>query len=86
MTTRAMTRLSNETAWIYTNFRAGLLGGYTADAIQAAIRYLEGEWTSDAGNSAALRSAAHTAVLGGYTNTDVGVINLFYQSGAKAQD
>ena len=79
--------ISNETAWIYTNFRAGLLGGYTADAIQAAIWYLEGEWTSDAGNSAALRSAAHTAVLGGYTNTDVGVINnLFYQSGAKAQD
>ena len=78
--------ISNETAWIYTNFRAGLLGGYTADAIQAAIWYLEAEWTSDSGNSAALRAAAHTAVLGGYTNTDVGVINLFYQSGAKAQD
>jgi hypothetical protein len=78
--------ISNETAWIYTNFRAGLLGGYTADAIQAAIWYLEGEWTSDAGNSAALRAAAHTAVLGGYANTDVGVINLFYQNGAKAQD
>jgi hypothetical protein len=78
--------ISNETAWIYTSFRAGLLGGYTADAIQAAIWYLEGEWTSDAGNSSALRAAAHTAVLGGYANTDVGVINLFYQNGAKAQD
>ena len=78
--------ISNETAWIYTNFRAGLLGGYTADAIQAAIWYLEGEWTSDSGNSAALRGAAHTAVLAGFTNTGVGVINLFYQTGAKAQD
>lgn len=78
--------ISDETAWIYTSFRAGLLGGYSADAIQAAIWYQEGEWSSDVGNSATLRGAAHTAVLGGYTNTDVGVINLFYQSGAKAQD
>lgn len=78
--------ISDETAWIYTNFRGGLLGGYSADAIQAAIWYLEGEWTSNSGNSAALRTAAHNAVLGGYTNTDVGVINLFYQSGARAQD
>lgn len=78
--------ISDETAWIYSSFRAGALGGYSPDAIQAAIWYLEGEWTSDAGNSAALRAVAHAAVLGGYTNTDVGVINLFYQSGAKAQD
>ncbi len=78
--------ISDETAWIYSNFRAGLLGGYSADAIQAAIWYLEGEWSSDVGNSAALRTAAHNAVLGGYTNTTVGVINLFYQSGEKAQD
>ncbi len=78
--------ISNETAWIYANFRAGTLGGYSVDAVQAAIWYLEGEWTSDFGNSAALRSAAHAAVLGGYTNPNVAVLNLFYQNGTKAQD
>jgi hypothetical protein len=78
--------ISDETAWIYSSFRNGSLGAYSADAIQAAIWYLEGEWTSDSGNSAALRSAAHAAVLAGYTNMTVGVLNLFYQSGARAQD
>jgi hypothetical protein len=78
--------ISDETAWIYAGFRAGTLSGYGVDAIQAAIWYLEGEWTSDVGNSAALRAAAHNAVLGGYTNTTVGVINLFYQDGTRAQD
>jgi hypothetical protein len=78
--------IGDETAWIYSSFRAGALGGYGVDAIQAAIWYLEGEWGSDVGNSAALRSAAHNAVLGGYTNTSVAVINLFYQDGEKAQD
>jgi hypothetical protein len=78
--------ISDETAWIYAGFRAGTLNGYSVDAIQAAIWYLEGEWTSDVGNSAALRAAAHNAVLGGYTNTTVGVINLFYQDGTRAQD
>jgi hypothetical protein len=79
-------QISDETAWIYSSFRAGTLGGYSVDAIQAAIWYLEGEWTSDVGNSSALRSAAHAAVLGGYTNTSVAVLNLFYQNGTKAQD
>ncbi|HKV99830.1 MAG TPA: PEP-CTERM sorting domain-containing protein [Vicinamibacterales bacterium] len=78
--------ISDETAWIYSRFRAGTLGAYSADEIQAAIWYLEDEWSSNVGNSAALRIAAHNAVLGGYTNTTVGVINLFYQSGAQAQD
>jgi hypothetical protein len=78
--------ISDETAWIYSSFRAGTLGGYSSDEIQAAIWYLEDEWTSNVGNSAALRLAAHNAVLGGYTNTDVRVLNLFYQSGAQAQD
>ncbi len=78
--------ISDETAWIYSGFVHGTLGAYNADAIQAAIWYLEGEWTNNVGNSAALRAVAHTAVLGGWTNTDVRVLNLFYQDGRPAQD
>ncbi|MEO8069846.1 MAG: PEP-CTERM sorting domain-containing protein [Acidobacteriota bacterium] len=78
--------ISAETAWIYSNFRRGTLSGYNSDSIQAAIWYLEDEWTSDSGNSSALRAAAHTAVLGGYSNDGVQALNLFYLDGTRAQD
>lgn len=78
--------ISQETAWIYTSFRQGTLTGYSSNAIQAAIWYLEGEWTLNSGNSAALRLAAHNAVTAGWTNQGVQVLNLFYANGARAQD
>jgi len=78
--------ISNETAWIYASFRQGLLGGYTSNEIQAAIWFLENEWTSNSGNSAALRLAAASAVAGGWTNGGVQVLNLFYRDGRRAQD
>jgi PEP-CTERM motif len=47
---------------------------------------LENEWTTDVGNSAALRAAATTAVGGGWANQGVSVLNLFYRDGRPAQD
>jgi len=78
--------ISNETAWIYANFRQGLLGGYSSNEIQAAIWFLEDEWTNNSGNSATLRLLAANAVAGGWTNGGVQVINLFYRDGRRAQD
>lgn len=78
--------LSAETRWIYTQFLDGQLGGYTPDVIQGAIWKLEGEWTTDVGNSIALINAAHNSVLSGFTGDRVKVLNLFYADGTKAQD
>jgi hypothetical protein len=78
--------LSLETRWIYESFRLGALVAYQPDAIQAAIWKLEGEWTSDWGNSATLIGVATTAVAGGYTGSSVKVLNLFYVDGRPAQD
>lgn len=78
--------ISLETAWIYTSFLQNLLGTYSSDEIQAAIWYLEDEWTKDVGHSAALRIAASAAVAGGWTNTGVRVLNLFHRDGRPAQD
>jgi PEP-CTERM motif len=78
--------LSDETRWIYKSYRLGTLTGYSSDEIQAAIWTLENEWSSSVGNSTALIALAHTAVAGGANGDGVRVLNLFYASGAKAQD
>ena len=78
--------LSAETRWIYTMFLAGGLSAYQPDAIQSAIWKLEGEWDTDFGNSATLIADAHAAVFGGFTGSNVKVLNLFYANGTPAQD
>ena len=78
--------ISTATQWIFSSFRAGSLGAYSPDAIQAAIWTLEDEWTTEIGNSAALISLAQSQVAGGWVNDGVGVINLFYTDGRRAQD
>ena len=78
--------LSTPTEWIFSKYRAGQLTGYSADEIQAAIWKLEDEWTNTVGQSAALISLAQSGVAGGWTNDGVGVLNLFYTDGRKAQD
>ena len=78
--------LSTSTEWIFSRYRAGMLTGYTPDEIQAAIWKLEDEWTINVGQSAALISLAESDVAGGWINDGVGVLNLFYTDGRKAQD
>jgi hypothetical protein len=78
--------LSAETAWIYSMFRKGQLGGFSHDEIQAAIWVLEDEWLKTFGNSAALIALAQDAVKNGWTNDGVKVLNLFYPEGWQAQD
>ena len=78
--------LSGETQWIYTAFLAGELGGYSPDAIQGAIWTLEGEWNTVVGNSSALIEQARLAVLGGFRNDRVQVMNLRFANGTVAQD
>jgi hypothetical protein len=78
--------ISSETAWIYSNFRRGLLGNFSVDEIQAAIWVLENEWLNQFGNSAALIALATNAVQNGWTNDGVKVMNLFYADGFQAQD
>ena len=78
--------LSTATEWIFSSYRSGLLTGYSADEVQGAIWTLENEWTSSAGNSAALITLAQNQVAAGWVNDGVGVLNLFYTDGRKAQD
>jgi PEP-CTERM motif len=78
--------LSTATEWIFSSFRAGLLPGYTADEIQGAIWTLEDEWASNVGNSAGLITLAQSRVAAGWVNDGVGVLNLFYTDGRRAQD
>jgi hypothetical protein len=78
--------ISSETAWIYSNFRRGLLGNFSVDEMQAAIWVLENEWLTHFGNSAALIAMAQDAVAKGWTNDGVKVLNLFYEGGYQAQD
>lgn len=78
--------LSTPTEWIFSKFRAGQLTGYNPDEIQAAIWKLEDEWTLNVGQSAALIALAQSGVAAGWTNDGVGVLNLFYTDGRKAQD
>jgi len=78
--------LSTATQWIFSSFRAGILTNYSSDEVQAAIWKLENEWTSTVGKSDQLISVAQTQVAGGWVNNGVGVLNLFYTDGRKAQD
>jgi hypothetical protein len=81
--------ISPETAYLYTQFRAGTLSGYTgsgsAAALQAAIWYLEAEWDPALENATtaylALSPVAKGFVLDAQTSgwTDIGnvrVLNL----------
>lgn len=90
--------LDAETAWIYSQFRQGLLTTYTEDEIQAAIWLIEQEayFTNHVfsslnptlqSNANALITAAENAVLGGYVNTDVKILNLVFKNSLEpAQD
>jgi hypothetical protein len=80
--------ISDETAWIYKNFRSGLLGSFTSNAAQAAIWALEEGFNASSVTGAAdLFALAQAAVLGGWRNNgQVQVLNLFYENGDKAQD
>jgi PEP-CTERM motif len=80
--------ISNQTAWIYYNFRQGLLGAFSGNAVQAAIWGLEeGYNASGVSNALNLIAMANAAVTNGWTNTGlVGVMNLFTPQGAPAQD
>jgi len=78
--------LETATQWIFSSFRAGLLGAYNPDEIQAAIWKLEGEWTTTVANSGALITLAQSHVASGWVNDGVGVLNLFYADGRRAQD
>lgn len=91
--------LDDRTAWIYTQYRAGLLGAYTENEIQSAIWVIENEWTFAQENilfpgmeptlqnqATALIAASQAAVDGGFVNGDVRILNLFFIDGSKAQD
>lgn len=86
--------LDDRTAWIYSQFRAGSLGSFTEDEIQAAIWEIEDEWEfSDANavfgsilpslavNAASLKALADAAVAGGWRNEDVLVLTLRFAPG-----
>jgi hypothetical protein len=78
--------LDIKTTWIMSNFSRGLLGAFSADDIQWSIWKLEGEQGNDWGKSAALINLANQAVLGGWSNDGVMVLNLFWADGTPAQD
>jgi hypothetical protein len=78
--------LETETAWLMSSFSRGLLGAYSSNDIQWSIWQLEGEQSANWGNSPALINLAHLAVLGGWSNDGVKVLNLFYPNGSPAQD
>ena len=89
--------LDQRTAYLYTQFRNGTLANYnygpggigdatSANLLQNAIWYFEGEGVSGAGNL--FVDAANAAVSSGAWSGlgNVRVMNLFYQDGRKAQD
>jgi hypothetical protein len=80
--------ISDETAWIYKNFRGGQLGAFSGHAVQAAIWALEEGFNASSVTGASdLFALAQAAVLGGWRNNgQVQVLNLFYENGVKAQD
>ena len=78
--------IETETAWLMSNFSRHLLGAYSSDDIQWSIWQLEGEQFGNWGNSAALINLAHLAVVGGWSNDGVKVLNLFAANGSPAQD
>ena len=78
--------ISTATQWIFSTFRAGLLGEYSANEIQSAIWQLEDEWVGPVGQSDALIALAQSHVTSGWVNDGVGVITLFDMDGNRAQD
>jgi hypothetical protein len=86
--------LSPQTAWLYTQFRANTLAGYdyagagrwqSANALQNAIWWFEGELASNPNNLFVM--AANAAVAGGWTGLgQVRVMNLYFPDGREAQD
>jgi hypothetical protein len=78
--------ISTETAWIMSSYSRGLLNGYSSDDVQWAIWRLEGERTGNWGNAQGVINLASAAAQGGWVNTDVKVLNLFWANGTPAQD
>jgi hypothetical protein len=84
--------LDPRTAYLYTSFRNGTLTGYTlgdptsANLLQRAIWYFEGESVGNQ-NGNMFVQAANDAVAKGWLGLgNVRVLNLFYQDGRPAQD
>lgn len=90
--------LSNQTAYLYTQFILGTLAGYdytpgvgrtqSADALQIAIWALEDDRPAPAtGLAKTFYDAANAAVAGGYVNGGVVVLNLYkkFASGEREE-
>ena len=86
--------ISPQTAWLYTQFRAGTLSGYdyaganrwlSANDLQRAIWWFENE---DGNQSNSFVTLANTAVSsGGWSGIgNVTVMNLYFPDGREAQD
>jgi hypothetical protein len=93
--------LDDRTAWIYLNYRQdpqGFVSTYTEDGIQAAIWLIEEESyftnrifsslleASVQDKANALKAAAQNAVLGGFVNTNVRIVQLVFPDLSEAQD
>jgi hypothetical protein len=86
--------LSTESAWLYDQYLNGYDFGLAnvnvrAASVQEAIWSFENEL--DGGqtlfaNTLAVKALATAAVAGGWTNQNIKVINLYFPSGANAQD
>lgn len=85
--------LDQRTAYLYTNFRNGTLAGYTlgnatsANLLQTAIWYLEGENVGNQGGNIFVQAANAAVNSGAWSGLgNVRVLNLFYESDRRAQD
>jgi PEP-CTERM motif-containing protein len=90
--------LDQRTAYLYTQFRNGSLSGYnygpngtgdaaSANLLQMAIWYFEGENVSDQSGNKFVKAANDAVNYGLWSGLgDVRVLNLLYQNGARAQD
>lgn len=86
--------LSPQTAWLYTQFRAGTLAGYdysganrwkSANALQNAFWWFEGELPDNPGSE--YIALANLAVVNGWTGIgNVRAMNLLTPRGVEAQD
>jgi hypothetical protein len=86
------------TAWLYSQFRAGTLAGYssgltaTAGQLQNAIWWLEGEITADQSANPFITQIPNAAWRAYNSGTDangafgVVALNLTYPNGGRAQD
>ena len=78
--------ISGQTAWIMSSFSRGQLAGFSVDDIQWSIWKFEGERNTHWGQSAALMALADAAILSGWSNDGVRVLNMFWANGNRAQD